>query len=104
MPGKTKATDPATHLSDEAIRQRAYFLWEQDGRPEGRADHYWHLARDEAHKAHRAMVEEMGSRTAAATGGRNPAELPAGAGKPGKAKSAESGKTPKPRSAAQKAL
>lgn len=26
---------------DAAVRDTAYFLWEQDGRPEGRADHYW---------------------------------------------------------------
>ncbi|NGP18362.1 DUF2934 domain-containing protein [Devosia aurantiaca] len=25
----------------EQIRQTAYFLWEQDGRPEGRAVEYW---------------------------------------------------------------
>jgi hypothetical protein len=25
----------------ERIRRRAYALWEQDGRPEGRADEYW---------------------------------------------------------------
>ena len=25
----------------EQIRQTAYFLWEQDGRPEGRATEYW---------------------------------------------------------------
>jgi hypothetical protein len=23
------------------IRERAYALWDQDGRPEGRADEYW---------------------------------------------------------------
>jgi hypothetical protein len=27
-----------------AVRDTAYFLWEQDGRPEGRDDYYWHLA------------------------------------------------------------
>ncbi|MEC5409360.1 DUF2934 domain-containing protein [Paraburkholderia sp. MPAMCS5] len=30
--------------SEESIRRRAYFLWEADGRPEGRDEHYWHLA------------------------------------------------------------
>ena len=28
----------------EAVRRTAYFLWEQDGRPEGRADEYWQRA------------------------------------------------------------
>jgi hypothetical protein len=27
------------------IRERAYALWEKDGRPEGRADEYWEQAR-----------------------------------------------------------
>jgi len=32
---------------DEQIRVRAYELWEADGRPDGRADHYWHRAATE---------------------------------------------------------
>jgi hypothetical protein len=28
------------------IRERAYFLWEAEGRPEGRADDYWERARE----------------------------------------------------------
>lgn len=34
----------------EAVRKTAYFLWEQDGRPEGRADEYWYRALDK-HRA-----------------------------------------------------
>ena len=37
----------AEHLdeqTEEAIRRSAYFFWEQDGRPEGRAEHYWIVA------------------------------------------------------------
>jgi hypothetical protein len=30
----------------ERIRQTAYFLWEQDGRPEGGAFDYWLRAKD----------------------------------------------------------
>ena len=30
----------------ERIRQTAYFLWEQDGRPEGNAFDYWLRAKD----------------------------------------------------------
>ena len=33
----------------DAIRRTAYFFWEQDGRPEGRADDYWRRAQ-EAHQ------------------------------------------------------
>tara|TARA_R110002020_G_scaffold120200_4_gene274036 strand:+ start:627 stop:848 length:222 start_codon:yes stop_codon:yes gene_type:complete len=37
----------------EAIRRTAYFLWEQDGRPEGRAFDYWLRAKD-MHQRHMA--------------------------------------------------
>mgnify|MGYP004708589635 CR=1 FL=1 len=30
----------------DRLRQTAYFLWEQDGRPEGRAFHYWLRAKE----------------------------------------------------------
>lgn len=29
---------------EQAVRETAYLLWEQDGRPEGRADEYWQRA------------------------------------------------------------
>ena len=116
MPGNSKSTETA-HVSDEAIQQRAYYLWEADGRPEGRGDYYWHRAMDEAHKA---MVEDTATRTAAITKGRNPLEMPpevkagqkankakvkAGENKPVKlkaAKSADAKKAPKLRAAVQK--
>ena len=34
------------HL-DQTVRERAYFLWQQDGCPEGRADEYWCRAHDQ---------------------------------------------------------
>ncbi len=46
-------SDPEDDASDEpvtgeafdlAVRDTAYFLWEQDGRPEGRAEEYWYRA------------------------------------------------------------
>jgi hypothetical protein len=30
----------------ETVRETAYFLWEQDGRPPGRDAYYWRLARE----------------------------------------------------------
>jgi hypothetical protein len=30
--------------TDEQIRIRAYELWEQAGKPEGREEEFWHLA------------------------------------------------------------
>jgi hypothetical protein len=32
---------------EEAIRRRAYELWEHAGRPEGRSEEFWHAARTE---------------------------------------------------------
>jgi hypothetical protein len=32
---------------EEAIRRRAYELWEQAGQPEGRSEEFWHAARAE---------------------------------------------------------
>lgn len=31
--------------TETRIRERAYALWDQDGRPEGRAEEYWEKAR-----------------------------------------------------------
>jgi hypothetical protein len=32
---------------EQEIRERAYLLWEQEGRLEGRSDEYWHRALDQ---------------------------------------------------------
>jgi hypothetical protein len=34
-------------FSDETIRERAYHIWEREGRPDGRADEHWYMARSE---------------------------------------------------------
>jgi hypothetical protein len=69
MPGKSKAAEPAAMVSEDAIRQRAYYLWEADGRPDGKGDHYWNLAHAEATKVLGALKNN-------------------GAGKPAKGKTA----------------
>lgn len=33
-------------LNDDKIRARAYQLWEEEGRPEGRAEQHWFTARE----------------------------------------------------------
>jgi hypothetical protein len=33
--------------TEQLIRERAYMLWENDGRPEGRAEEYWRRAEEE---------------------------------------------------------
>ena len=32
---------------EQRIRERAYALWEAEGRPEGRSEEYWHRASEE---------------------------------------------------------
>jgi hypothetical protein len=41
------ANQTTTPLSEDAVRTRAYLMWEADGRPFGQAEHYWHLALSE---------------------------------------------------------
>ncbi|WP_227323996.1 DUF2934 domain-containing protein [Acidisoma silvae] len=37
-----------TRLSlEQSVRERAYFMWEQAGKPVWRSDEFWHQARDE---------------------------------------------------------
>jgi len=36
---------PTAKTDDAAIREQAYFLWEQEGRPEGRETEYWMRAK-----------------------------------------------------------
>ena len=38
------SSGPDTVAFDLEVRDTAYFLWEQAGRPEGRADEYWQQA------------------------------------------------------------
>lgn len=83
-------------VNEDAIRQRAYYLWEADGRPEGKHDHYWAQAH---HEATKAFVEATGNGVAKATKGKTANAVPAAvkskppkAAKPKAAKSAE----PKP--------
>jgi hypothetical protein len=40
-------------INVEAVRLTAYFLWEQEGRPDGRASHFWYRAWGIHRRAHR---------------------------------------------------
>jgi hypothetical protein len=54
--GDEVRTDSETKLGlEQAVRERAYLLWEKDGRPEGQAEEYWHRALDQ-HLRERAYV------------------------------------------------
>jgi hypothetical protein len=37
----------AEQTNEGRVRDRAYALWEKDGRPDGRSDEYWRQARSE---------------------------------------------------------
>lgn len=37
----------AAHDDEDRIRRRAYAIWEREGRPEGRAEAHWDMAREE---------------------------------------------------------
>ncbi|HEX9168463.1 MAG TPA: DUF2934 domain-containing protein [Roseiarcus sp.] len=47
---------------EEAIRRRAYQLWEHAGRPEGRSEEFWHAARSElgAKATIEGRIDELG--------------------------------------------
>jgi hypothetical protein len=45
-------------IDEEDVRLTAYFLWEQDGYPEGRAQEYWYRAWAQ-HRRMRACDEEL---------------------------------------------
>jgi hypothetical protein len=52
-----------SHDIEEAIRKRAYELWEQEGCPHGRSDEFWHAARAElkaGNPTFEERVEELG--------------------------------------------
>jgi hypothetical protein len=40
-----KHNESSAHL-EQRIRERAYRMWEREGRPEGRAEEYWNRAQE----------------------------------------------------------
>ena len=44
MAKKNSEKNPAESISQDAIAQRAYEIWERDGRPEGRDAEHWFRA------------------------------------------------------------
>jgi hypothetical protein len=46
---------------DQIVRDRAYLLWEQDGRPDGRPDEHWQRAQEQhLHERAYALWEQQG--------------------------------------------
>ncbi len=73
MPAKSKPADAAAMVSEDAIRQRAYYMWEADGRPDGKHDHYWSRAHQEATQAY---AEATAKGVAKAGKGKSPGAIP----------------------------
>lgn len=107
---KAKSISPP--LSDDAIRHRAYLLWEADGRPDGMADHYWIKASEVAPDVSaKPRVKATASKTAVAMKAGKPGSKPStktlspaeiAPPKAAKAKPAPAEKAPKLKAAAAK--
>ena len=61
--GSGRMSDTTTGI-EERVRERAYLLWEREGRPEGRAEEHWRRAA-ELEAAEAAPENQGGRRTEA---------------------------------------
>jgi hypothetical protein len=57
-PGHT-APQPTGQVYRDRIAERAHQLWEQDGRPHGRDEHYWFMAERELGR----HIDDRGARS-----------------------------------------
>jgi Protein of unknown function (DUF2934) len=47
---KQYGPEQAVHNIEEIVRQRAYYLWEREGKPEGREAEHWDRAQSEVRR------------------------------------------------------
>ena len=96
MPTKAKST--AAPLSEDAIRHRAYLMWEADGRPDGMADHYWMKASEPAPDVGaKPKAKATAAKTAAALKSAKPKGKAVSPAEPAPAKSKTAAKAEKPK-------
>jgi hypothetical protein len=62
---------------EQAVRERAYLIWESEGRPEGRADDHWYFASTEKPGAERERDDEPMDDEEKILAGRPAANIPA---------------------------
>jgi len=62
---------------DQAIRERAYFMWEREGRPDGRAQDHWLSATIEQLREDTRMEGEFAGEEEKVLAGRPDANIPA---------------------------
>ncbi|WP_429280774.1 DUF2934 domain-containing protein [Paraburkholderia sp. GAS41] len=55
LQGRREDNEYRADCLEQSVRERAYFLWEQGGRPVGRAEEYWRRALEQ-HLRERAHV------------------------------------------------
>jgi hypothetical protein len=55
-PAKTAPAVPALEITSDQIARRAYFIWEQQGRPAGKEREHWILAEQQL-KAEKSFAE-----------------------------------------------
>lgn len=48
------------HIDEDAIRRRAFRMWEAEGRPPGRYDEHWQRAREEIEREFRRATDHAG--------------------------------------------
>jgi hypothetical protein len=63
--------------SEQTVRERAYLIWESEGRPEGRADDHWQFASIENSGAERVRDDEHMGDEEKILAGRPDANIPA---------------------------
>ena len=62
----------------QMLEEAAYFIWEREGRPEGRADEHWHQAvRDGAAESESSAGTELLDEEEKAVDGRPDVDFPA---------------------------
>ena len=102
----TKARSISAPLNEDAIRDRAYLMWEADGRPDGMADHYWMKASEPAPDiSAKPKAKATAAKTAAALKSAKPKGKAISPAEPAPAKSKPTPKTaekPKLKAAAAK--
>ena len=62
---------------DRAIRERAYFMWEREGRPDGRTQDHWLSAITEQLGEHSGSDDEFTGEEEKVLAGRPDANIPA---------------------------
>jgi hypothetical protein len=62
---------------EQAIREKAYLIWEREGRPEGRAEDHWRFATAEYYRQDRGRYDESIEDEEKILAGRPDANIPA---------------------------